>query len=54
MNITWPSGWPQREPATTKARPAALSMISIEASTKIRLRRTSTPTRPMRNSAAAR
>jgi len=36
------------------ARPAAFNMISIEASTKIRLRRTSTPTRPIRNSAAAR
>ena len=33
MNITWPSGWPQRAPATTKANPAALSMISMDIST---------------------
>ncbi len=36
----------QCAPATTKASPAALSMISIEARMKMMLRLTSTPTRP--------
>ena len=36
----------QRAPATTKASPAALSMISRERRTKMASRRTSTPARP--------
>src|SRR5665647_2929585 len=52
-NMTWPSGRPQRAPATTNARPAALSMISMQASTTMRLRRTSRPAKPMPKSTAA-
>src|SRR5262249_22439719 len=47
-NITCPSAWPQRAPATTRASPAAFSMISIEIRTKTTSRRASTPTRPIR------
>ena len=53
MNITWPSAWPQRAPATMNASPAALSMISTHNRMKSRLRRTSKPTSPRRKSAAA-
>src|SRR5665647_3590154 len=53
-NMTWPSGRPHRAPATTKARPAAFSMISMQASTTMRLRRVSRPTKPIMKRMAAR
>src|SRR5579875_616589 len=49
INITCPSACIQREPATTKASPAALSMISIDISIKTRLRRTNRPISPSAN-----
>jgi len=49
MNMTCPSGCIHRDPATTKANPAALSMTSIDIRMKIRLRRTSSPISPSAN-----
>src|SRR5579864_4074071 len=52
-NMIWPSAWPQREPATTKARPAAFSITSIDIRMKMMLRRTRTPSSPRPNSTPA-
>src|SRR5579862_2447253 len=52
-NITWPSAWTQWAPATIKARPAALSMISMDMSVNTRLRRTSRPIVPRANNIPA-
>src|SRR5690606_619043 len=54
MNMTWPSASAQRAPAATNASAVAFSMISIDSSMKIRLRRTSTPISPSANRIAAR
>src|SRR5574340_1267130 len=48
-NITCPSGWYQREPAATKASPAAFSITSMDISTNTRFRRTSSPASPSEN-----
>ncbi len=49
MNMTCPSGWPQRAPATMNASAAAFIMISRLINTNRMLRRTIRPTRPRQN-----
>src|SRR5579872_7523324 len=53
-NMIWPSGWPQRDPAATKATPVPFSMISMDIRIKIRLRRIRSPASPSANKIPAR
>src|SRR5580693_3511373 len=48
-NTTWPSARCHREPATTNASPAALSITSRDIRTKSKLRRTSRLVSPSEN-----